>query len=89
MSEVEPWVHLGDFIRNIGMRAHISFLVERSTDNHARHRIRCDEGLGNEPYLVAVFTEPVTAATEWRPTWRGDQMSPGIEADARAIARWT
>ncbi|MCD0444388.1 hypothetical protein LO763_12220 [Glycomyces sp. A-F 0318] len=87
MAEAGSWTHLGGFTRDIGMGARIRFLVERSTDDHARHRIRCDEGLGNGPYLVAVFTEPSTAAIEWRPAWHGDRMSPAVETDARAIAR--
>jgi hypothetical protein len=86
MTDRESWVPLGDFTRGIGMGAHIRFLVDRSTDDHARHRIRCDEGLGNGPYLVAVFTEPTGEDTEWHSAWRGDQMSLGIEADARVIA---
>jgi hypothetical protein len=87
MDDTASWTHLGEFTRGIGMGAHIRFLVERALDDHAMHRIRCDEGLGNGPYLVAVFTEPATDPTVWRPTWEGDQMSSGIETEARAIAR--
>lgn len=86
MDEGE-WIYLGEFTRGIGMRAWVRFLVERSTDDHALHRIRYDEGFGREPALVASFTEPDEAATVWTPAWDGDQLSPGIESDARAIAK--
>ncbi|MCD0443558.1 hypothetical protein LO763_07940 [Glycomyces sp. A-F 0318] len=87
MDDTTSWTHLGEFTRGIGMGAHIRFLVERSLTDHAVHRIRCDEDLGNGPYLVAVFTEPAADPTVWRPAWAGDRMSPGIETEARAIAR--
>lgn len=86
MGETE-WIHLGEFSRGIGYGARVRFTVERSAADHARHRIRSDEDKGAGPRLVAVFTEPPTAPVQWEPAWNGDRMSPGIEADARAIAR--
>jgi hypothetical protein len=86
MDEGE-WIYLGEFTRGIGMRAWVRFLVERSTADHALHRIRYDEGFGREPSPVATFTEPAGTGTAWTPAWDGDQLSPGIESDARAIAK--
>jgi hypothetical protein len=82
-----PWLYLGEFTRGIGMRAKVRFLVERSTGDLVLHRIRYDEGFEREPTLVALFTQPAGTATEWQPAWDGDRLSPGIEADARRIAR--
>ena len=79
----ESWTLVGDFTSGIGRGASIRFLVERSMLDARQHRVRCDEGLGNPPYLVCTVTEPATA---WEPTWDGDRMSPGIEAKARKLA---
>ncbi|WP_112136442.1 hypothetical protein [Glycomyces dulcitolivorans] len=82
-----PWLYLGEFTRGIGMGAKVRFLVERSTAELTLHRIRYSEGFGREPSLVAFFTEPAASPTIWQAAWRGDRLSPGIEADARLIAR--
>ncbi|SDL39075.1 hypothetical protein SAMN05216298_3765 [Glycomyces sambucus] len=82
-----PWLYLGEFTVDIGMRAKVRFLVERSVGDLALHRIRYDEGFEREPTLVAHFTEPAAGPTVWRPVWDGDRLSPSIEARSRAIAR--
>lgn len=82
----DDWYLIGEFTRDIGMGDTIRFLVERNTDDPALHGIRCDEGTGLGPRPVAVFTEPDTDPIRWRPAWKGDPMSPGIEAEARDIA---
>jgi hypothetical protein len=83
----DDWKLIGEFTRNIGLGATIRLLVERNTEDPALHGISCDEGTGLGPRPVAVFTEPDTDPIRWRPAWRGDQLGPGIEADARDIAR--
>ncbi|MQM28566.1 hypothetical protein [Glycomyces albidus] len=83
----DDWYLLGEFTRDIGLGDTIRFLVERNIEDPALHGISCDEGTGLGPRPVAVFTEPETCPTVWRPTWDGDPMSPGIEVDARDLAR--
>jgi len=87
MRERSVWVPIGEFTRGIGMGDRIRFIVERSSADHDRHRIACDEG--NGPREVCTFTEPLTQPTRWRPAWDGDSMSPGIETEARKIAHNT
>lgn len=87
MNMADDWYLLGEFTRDIGLGDTIRFLVERNIEDPALHGISCDEGTGLGPRPVAVFTEPETFPTVWRPTWDGDPMSPGIEVDARDLAR--
>lgn len=87
MRERSDWVSIGAFTRGIGMGDRVRFIIERSSTDHDRHRIACDEG--NGPREVCIFTEPPTQPTRWRPAWDGDSMSPGIETEARKIARST
>jgi hypothetical protein len=83
----DSWELLDEFTRNIGLGDTIRFLVERNTEDPNLYGISCDEGTGLGPRPVAVFTEPETCPAAWRPAWDGDPMSPGIEAEARDIAR--
>ncbi len=87
----DDWEIIGGFTRNIGLGDTIRFVVERNTEDQTLYGISCDEGTGLGPRPVAVFTEPDTGPVTWRPAWDGDPMSPGIEEEARDIARggWT
>lgn len=86
-AEAPDWRFLGEFFRGIGGRDRIRLAVYRNTTDHTLHRVTCDEQTKAGPRLIAVFTEPPADREEWHPAWRTDQMRPGVEACARAIAR--